>query len=201
ASSSADLSLALAHEAFHCFQFDIAPNRWYEDADWIVEGGAEWASATVDAVPSRMQYVLEYIQTPRRPSSARVYDAVWFWAHAADMSTRETAFVNMGTVLNEGSKAPAYAQAGGFVHADRRPRQDPLSVTCVGSSGLRARQIHDPALLRPGNYRSVERAPLFARCESVFAPAPDEASAYAERHPPPARGRDSARSQCARRGI
>jgi hypothetical protein len=112
--TSAYLKHALAHEVFHCFQFDLAPTRWASDADWIIEGGADWAATVVDRVPGIEPSLDEYIQTPHRPLFARSYDAIGFWGYAADKSTEETIFANMGKILNAGSNVSAYADAGGF---------------------------------------------------------------------------------------
>ena len=112
--SSTPLPYVLAHEAFHCMQFDLAPAHWMNDAPWIMEGGAEWAAAAVDPIPEAKQFVLAYIQTPGRPLFSRDYDAVGFWGHAADMSSDETIFANMGKILNDPNPVDAYIDAGGF---------------------------------------------------------------------------------------
>ncbi len=47
------LVVVLAHEVFHCFEFDLDP-AWASQGDWLIEGMAEWAALSVDPVMSPM---------------------------------------------------------------------------------------------------------------------------------------------------
>ena len=76
--SLAILNWSLAHEVFHCFQFDLAPSAWDHDAPWIIEGTAEWASTTVDPVEASDAALREYLASPQQNLFTRAYDATGF---------------------------------------------------------------------------------------------------------------------------
>lgn len=86
-SGSAYLTFVMAHEVFHCLQFDIrGGNAWTPLPLWIGEGTAEWAAATVTQVPYGVGggYISQYVTTPQTPLFQRSYDAIGFWGHAQD---------------------------------------------------------------------------------------------------------------------
>jgi hypothetical protein len=88
-SDAAYLKFVIAHEVFHCFQFDIrADNAWTPLPLWIGEGTAEWAAMTVTQVPFSVggDWLGQYIQTPQTPLFERSYDASGFWGHTQDIN-------------------------------------------------------------------------------------------------------------------
>ncbi len=81
------LSIVLAHETFHCIQFDVMTpvgallvNR----RNWLLEGMADWAALTIRPVPWDVGSgnIRWYLDTPRTPLFSRTYDAVGFFGHA-----------------------------------------------------------------------------------------------------------------------
>ncbi len=112
AASATFRTLFMAHEVFHCFQFDIA--GYSLPPGWITEGTADWAALTVDPVSFAIGggNLKTYIATPRTPLFTRSTDAVGFWGHAEDsipgLWSRLT-----GILLSGQDSAKAYALAGG----------------------------------------------------------------------------------------
>lgn len=102
--------LFLAHEVFHCFQFDLAPQQ---DHAWIIEGLADWAALTVDPVPYSIggANLTTYIDQPGTPLFARSYDAVGFWGHVQD--TTHDLWARIPAILNASSNQASYKAAGG----------------------------------------------------------------------------------------
>ena len=74
----------LAHEMIHCFQAGLQPdeNAWLDAPGWLVEGSAEWGSATLVG-PDRLEADLwpVYLKEPGTPLFKRTYDAIGFFAH------------------------------------------------------------------------------------------------------------------------
>lgn len=72
------------HEVFHCFEASAYPDLLHFDvgAPWLIEGGAEWASAVVagpdSVVASRWK---RYFATPHLSLLDREYDAIGFFSH------------------------------------------------------------------------------------------------------------------------
>ncbi len=73
----------VAHEVFHCFQArDYQRADWGPAPDWVIEGGAEWAAATVaPSVFDEAGWWEEYLTKPELPLFTKTYDAMGFWAH------------------------------------------------------------------------------------------------------------------------
>ncbi|MGI8927942.1 MAG: hypothetical protein ACR2H0_00555 [Candidatus Limnocylindrales bacterium] len=88
------VSASLAHELFHCFQYEIGDSAGR--ADWVVEGEAEWVGETVGG-PSSVgrNWWGQYILTPRASLLSRTYDAVGFYLHMAERG------VNVWTLLDK----------------------------------------------------------------------------------------------------
>jgi hypothetical protein len=84
-------ALTMAHELFHCFQFDLrGADTWKGMPLWVQEGTADWAATTI--VPS--PFVLDndflelgkYFGHPRQALFDRAYDASGFWGHVQDVT-------------------------------------------------------------------------------------------------------------------
>jgi hypothetical protein len=106
------LLFVLAHEVFHCFQFELDP-KWGVQAAWLIEGTAEWAAQSVDPIPSKPAdaWQWEYIATPRTNLFERTYDAIGYWGHAQDIVGG--LWSDMSTILNAGSNDASFVAAGG----------------------------------------------------------------------------------------
>jgi hypothetical protein len=78
------VSQVVHHEVFHCFEAAMYPDllRFYVGDPWLIEGAAEWASATVSGPDSIVgkRWTL-YFATPGRSLLARSYDAIGFFSH------------------------------------------------------------------------------------------------------------------------
>jgi hypothetical protein len=98
---------AIAHEVFHCFQFDIDRGLLVDKPAWITEGMAEWAAMMV--APVSGQSLAQYIDTSGRALYARVYDASGVWAHIDDVSPG--LFSRLPDVLREPDQFAALQKA------------------------------------------------------------------------------------------
>lgn len=80
----------IAHEVFHCFQLAAIGSgaAWGGAPSWVIEGGAEWAAATItvadDTTSGRWT---QYLTRPQVPLQLRKYDGLGFWAHLAESGT------------------------------------------------------------------------------------------------------------------
>lgn len=151
------LDHALAHEVFHCFQFDIAPTAWRSAGAWVLEGTAEWAALSVDPQSQYDSHLRSYINSSGQPLFTRAYNAVGFWAHAHDVTGN--LWARLPQVFNAGGGAAAYYAAGA----------GPTFLTSWGSSvfrsiagdlnwGMASPPISKPSLrqLRPASMTEVK---------------------------------------------
>ena len=84
----------LAHEVFHCFEHQIAPdivttNGNPNASSWVIEGLARWVDLDLYPTnPDKELYgsVPYYVDHPARGLFARTYDAVGFWGHLEDVT-------------------------------------------------------------------------------------------------------------------
>ena len=77
----------LAHEVFHCFEKEIAPDN-HEEADWISEGLDRWVDLTLfpaTHLQGALKALTEYYDQPSKSLFSRSYDSVGFWAHVQDV--------------------------------------------------------------------------------------------------------------------
>jgi hypothetical protein len=74
-----DWSVVMAHEVFHCFQFDIDSS----ESKWIIEGQAEWVGQVVAGPAPAIiaPYWNKYLEHPEIPLFKRQYAAIGFYAH------------------------------------------------------------------------------------------------------------------------
>jgi len=80
------LSYVLAHEVFHCFQFQLDPTASAQGA-WLIEGMAEWAAIEVaTSCPPNKKWGWQgvYLNSPHQPLFQRTYDAAGFWGHVQE---------------------------------------------------------------------------------------------------------------------
>lgn len=110
--------LVIAHEVFHCYEFDVIGPDWISRPPWIMEGMADWAALTVDPVPWSVgggnfgHYLATCSDTPL---PGRSYDAVGFFGHVDD--SVEPFFLRAKSVLTAGTSLGAYEAAGGSLPA------------------------------------------------------------------------------------
>jgi len=84
-------ALTMAHELFHCFQFDLrGKDTWTAMPLWVQEGTADWAATTIDPSPFDLDNDFlelgKYFGHPRQPLFDRAYDASGFWGHLQDVT-------------------------------------------------------------------------------------------------------------------
>ncbi|MEO5899952.1 MAG: hypothetical protein ABIR68_07425 [Ilumatobacteraceae bacterium] len=117
----------IAHEVFHCFQLAAIGSGagWGGAPGWVIEGGAEWAAATItvadDTTAGRWT---NYLTRPQVPLQLRKYDGLGFWAHLAESGTDpwsvfRTTWAAVGTAaafVAAGANTPAFLDswASGF---------------------------------------------------------------------------------------
>ncbi|HZV26430.1 MAG TPA: hypothetical protein VFG00_09070, partial [Acidothermaceae bacterium] len=104
------MSLEIAHEVFHCYEFALAHGSAHE-ADWVKEGMANWAALTVDPQPaSSPAYsgLRNYFADPGTSLFSRSYEAAVFWDHVADIVGL---WPNVQNVLSASGNAAEYAAA------------------------------------------------------------------------------------------
>lgn len=107
------LKLIIAHEVFHCFQFDLrGANTWNPLPDWIGEGTADWAAGYVDPVPWAVGggSLQQYIESPQTPLFQRIYDAEGFWGHVEDING--DLWKRLPGILINGEDVPSFSMAG-----------------------------------------------------------------------------------------
>lgn len=109
----ADWNSMMAHELFHCFQFD-----WYDKhggqqhpPEWIKEGQAEWVGETV-AGPSNLgrDWFGTYLTSMETPLWQRTYDALGFYQHLSEEGVDP--WTHMDAMLATSSNGDAYKAAG-----------------------------------------------------------------------------------------
>ncbi len=84
-------ALTMAHELFHCFQFDLrGTDTWKAMPLWVQEGTADWAATTIVPSPFALDNDFlelgKYFGHPRQSLFDRAYDASGFWGHLQDVS-------------------------------------------------------------------------------------------------------------------
>jgi hypothetical protein len=107
------LDLALAHEVFHCFQYDLVPNTWETIDDWIMEGMADWAALSVDPVSytNTDRALGDYLISTHKSLFSRDYDAVGFWGHTQDVTGN--LWSHVAQILSAGGNGASYVAAVG----------------------------------------------------------------------------------------
>jgi hypothetical protein len=110
--SAAYLADTVAHEVFHCFEFQINHDFPTMKA-WIIEGLAEWAGLAVTGTTYKTDgsSIRNYLNNPGTPLFARSYDAVGFWGHVQD--EYGNLWSRVKSILNPGTNEAAFAAAGG----------------------------------------------------------------------------------------
>ncbi|MEP7361150.1 MAG: basic secretory protein-like protein, partial [Chloroflexota bacterium] len=84
--TSAEIKATLAHELFHCFQYELGAGAGRDM--WVVEGEAEWVGEMAGG-PSRLgaDWWTAYLTSKSVALFDRTYDAVGFFQHVAERGT------------------------------------------------------------------------------------------------------------------
>jgi hypothetical protein len=107
---NATISHILAHEVFHCEEFDLDPGLAHLTA-WTTEGLAEWAAETLEPVPGYLFNLTDYVDSPHTALFTRDYAAEGFWGHIQD--TAPNLWQKIPTILDQATQAAQYNAAGG----------------------------------------------------------------------------------------
>ncbi|HEX8101862.1 MAG TPA: VWD domain-containing protein [Solirubrobacteraceae bacterium] len=110
--------LILAHETFHCFQFQIEP-AWPRLAAWIIEGMADWAATSAFATSAAVGAgpYLGYLQTTNAPTFGRTYDATGFWHWTDELLGVGSLWAKIPAILRSPDNESAFVAAGGNTQA------------------------------------------------------------------------------------
>ena len=115
---AAAANATMAHEIFHCFQFDYARQIGLNAnsiADWVLEGQAEWVGETLGG-PTNIgrDWWVKYLDNYATPLFARDYDAVGFYQHMSEEGINPwTHFDNMIAGYKQSNNVGAYEAASG----------------------------------------------------------------------------------------
>jgi hypothetical protein len=108
--AASELPGTLAHEVFHCEQFDLDHNL-DTDGAWVIEGMAEWAAQTVAPSAGYVFLLDKYVKSSSTKLFARAYDAEGFWGHVQD-SVPGGLWRRVSATLNAGGPEAIFAAAG-----------------------------------------------------------------------------------------
>ncbi len=104
------ISHILAHEVFHCEEFDLDPGLAHLSA-WTTEGLAEWAAETLKPTPGYLGVLNGYVTSPATALFQRNYDAEGFWGHIQD--SEHDLWHTIETILAQPTQEGQYNAAGG----------------------------------------------------------------------------------------
>lgn len=113
-----DLEQTVAHEVFHCFQDQIlgsgaAIAQRVAGANWLMEGGAEWAACTFAGGKNGRDWFAYWAATPDQILYGRTYDAIGAFSELRK-STGVDPFTTMAAALKQANQVAAFgALAGG----------------------------------------------------------------------------------------
>ena len=111
--SPAALDHILAHEVFHCFQFNLMKD-WRMRTAWLVEGTADWAAAVASQASEAIGggAYREYVTSPATPLFARSYSATGFWGHADEVQGIGSLWGKLPAVFDAPDDKTSYVLAG-----------------------------------------------------------------------------------------
>ena len=155
------ISHILAHEVFHCEEFDFDPGLAHLGA-WVVEGMAEWAAETLAPVPGYLGVLDDYTLTPHTPLFARSYDAEGFWGHIQD--TSPDLWQKVESILAQPTPQAQYSTAGGTTFG---------FLTTWGAS-----LFNNPAFAPDWSIRSPQTPPSHAPSAMITGAGLIEAAPY-----------------------
>ena len=155
----------LAHEMFHCFQFQI--DSPFEGNDWVFEGTAEWAALSITQAPWKPEggWFEEYISgCSDKTIFQRGYDGLGFFGRAEE--TTGVLWPRLAAILKAHTDEGSYNAAGGD--------QDAL-LDAWGSS------VNNKSWGLPWTTADPIPVPASAHCESItpVSEGPVEVAPYA----------------------
>jgi hypothetical protein len=109
---AATIDHILAHEVFHCEEFDLDPGLANLEA-WVTEGLAEWAAETLAPTPGYLGTLSDYYSFPATALFQRNYDAEGFWGRIQD-SAPGSLWSNVAAILGQTTPDGQYDTAGGL---------------------------------------------------------------------------------------
>jgi len=108
--AASDLPGTLAHEVFHCEEFDLDHN-WRADGAWVIEGMAEWAGQTVSPAADYVYLLDSYVRSSGLKLFERSYGAEGFWGHVQD-TVPGGLWRRVSATLNAGGPEAIFAASG-----------------------------------------------------------------------------------------
>ena len=149
------IKITMAHEVFHCFQFEVWPNT--NANDWVIEGQAEWAGEDLAGPgPDGLEWWTIYLDTPNDSLFKRTYDAEGFYEHLLEVGINPWAIFD-DMLRNQSDNAAAFTAA----HADSDAflstwassyrRTDPLPPTWYAYGPWPTLEHTDPDRLHVAN--------------------------------------------------
>lgn len=111
------LGEVIAHEVFHCFQYDLTKAFMSNGLGWIIEGQAAWVGEDLGGPTSLgTSRWSTYLASPGKSLFGRVYDAIGFYEHLKEVG------IDPWTVFDAMLKTPsdnfaAFKAAGGTTDA------------------------------------------------------------------------------------
>jgi hypothetical protein len=149
------IKTTMAHEVFHCFQFEVWPGGTAND--WVIEGQAEWAGEDLAGPgPDGLEWWTIYLDTPNYSLFKRDYDAVGFYEHLLEVGINPWAIFD-DMLRNQSDNAAAFTAA----HADSDAflstwassyrRTDPLPPTWYAYGPWSTLEHTDPDRLHIAN--------------------------------------------------
>jgi hypothetical protein len=104
----------MAHEVFHCFQFQMM-TAWRQRHAWLIEGSADWAAVIASQAAEWFgaEQYRNYVKAPGKALFSRSYDATGFWGHAEQLGGIGSLWAKFPAIFDAGDDAGSYALAGG----------------------------------------------------------------------------------------
>jgi hypothetical protein len=121
-----ELLSTLAHELFHCYQWEVAWDLVLTGPSWLLEGSAEWVGeAYVSGSNLSRQRWSDY-QMVRRPLFARSYDAIGFFAQMTEAGF--STWDELIPMLRTGSGDRAFARVSSDIRGQDLLDTWPMSI-------------------------------------------------------------------------
>ena len=126
--TKAEALATIAHEVWHCFQFQAVGGKVYYAPAWIIEGQAEWVGLAIGEEvlgqpvtgDKAVGWWARYLKSPKTGLFSRTYDALGFYGELAYLSLDP--WPRLVPMLKAPGSGPAYTAAVGA--ADTPLRQN-----------------------------------------------------------------------------
>jgi hypothetical protein len=105
-----ELESVMAHELFHCYEYEVNRHLTDRGPSWLTEGSAEWVGESyAGPLGSNLSRVSWADYNSTRSLFARSYDAIGFYAHMAQVGIDP--WKRLIPMLRMGSSASAFSRA------------------------------------------------------------------------------------------